>query len=156
MEEDIIIEHQVLIRVHRGGVSAPVEWEVMLDDKTVSSGGIGDRLTMIFDMVAEKNLVFESKDKQFAERIVIAAQQTIMHLDCKRNTAGEHFHVILLDNKQMRAGYFLLIRCEGGQYAIIYSLQKGGGSSIYYNSSLLQLLNKELPPLEERNSANSN
>jgi hypothetical protein len=99
------------------------------------------------DDLFKKDLVFESKDKQFVERIVIAAQQTIMHLDCERNPAGEHFHVVLLDNKEMRAGYFLLIRCEGGQYAIIRSLQKGGGSSIYYNSSLLQLLNKELPPI---------
>ena len=25
-ERDIIIEHQVLIRVHRGGIFTPVEW----------------------------------------------------------------------------------------------------------------------------------
>ena len=63
MEEDIIIEHQVLIRVHRGGVSTPVEWKVTVDGKEVSSGAIGDRCIMTFDMTAWPTLVFE-KDRR--------------------------------------------------------------------------------------------
>lgn len=92
----------------------------------------------------KNDLVFESTDKQFIHRFVLAAQQIIMHIDCKKNKDNEYYHVILLDNKQMRAGYFLFIRCEGGQYAIVRSLQKNGGSSIFYNSSLLQIFKEEL------------
>lgn len=92
----------------------------------------------------KKDLVFESTDKQFIQRFVLAAQQIIMHIDCKKNKDNEYYHVILLDNKQMRAGYFLFIRCESGQYAIVRSLQKSGEASIYYNSSLLQIFKEEL------------
>lgn len=92
----------------------------------------------------EKDLLFESTDKKLIQRFVLAGQQIIMHIDCNRNKENEYYHVILLDNKQMRAGYYLFIRCEGEQYAIIRSLQKGGGSNIYYNSSLLQNFKREL------------
>lgn len=87
----------------------------------------------------KKDLVFESADKQFIKKFILAAQQIIMHIDCNRNKDGEYFHVVFLDNKQMRAGYFLFIRCESDQYAIVRSLQKSGGANIYYNSSLLQI-----------------
>jgi len=59
---------------------------------------------------------------------------------------AESFHIIALDNTFMRAGYFLVNLCNvnGIKYVIIHPLQKGGGSSIYYNKALIPILEDEL------------
>lgn len=100
----------------------------------------------------KKKLVFESSDKNFIEQFILSSQQIIMHVDCKRNMRNEYFHVVLIDNNNKHAGYFLFVECEDGQYAIIRSLQREGGSSIYYNSSLLQLFKNELRLIDRNQS----
>ena len=74
-----------------------------------------------------KELVFETKDKQFIKRFILAAQDEIMHVEnCFRSQDQETFHIAAFDNTFMRAGYFLFNVCnvKGDEYGIIQSLQK--------------------------------
>lgn len=93
-----------------------------------------------------KELVFETKDKKFIRKIILAAQDEIMHADCIRIQDQETYHVIAFDNTFMRAGYFIINICKGNgnEYGIVRPLQKRGGSSIYYNKSLIQIFKEEL------------
>lgn len=102
-----------------------------------------------------KELVYESKDKKVIREFLLAGQEVIMHLDCKRDQDEETFHIIALDNTFMRTGYFLVNVCNvnGAKYAIIHPLQKGGGSSIYYNKALIPIFEDQLHLISKTNKS---
>ena len=97
-----------------------------------------------------KELVYESKDKQFIKNFIEASQEAIMSLNCVSDNEKETFHIIAFNNKSMHAGYYLVNVCSSNslKYVIIHPLQKEGGSSIYYNSSLIPLLKEKLHLIE--------
>jgi len=101
------------------------------------------RLSTLF----KEDLVFETKDKQFIKQFILSAQDTIMSLHgCYENQDQETFHIVVLDNTLKRAGYFMYSLCtiKEGRYGIVVPLQKGGGSSIYFNKALVPILEENI------------
>lgn len=88
-------------------------------------------------------LYCETKDKNIIKDIIASAQEVIDHVDnCFENRGSDIFHVVVLDNSNRRAGYFLVVPCISKEevVSIVHPLQRGGASSIYYNRSLLKII----------------
>lgn len=94
-----------------------------------------------------KNLVFETKDKQFIRNFVLTAQEDVRDLNsCNRvyrNLEFDQFYVVMFDNTFMRTGYFLFTVCHsrGKEYGeILVPDESGFGPIGYYNESLISIL----------------
>jgi hypothetical protein len=95
------------------------------------------------DMVA----VLQNGDdvKRFLEdcRDVVENDAGFSAQGCFENRSSHVFHVLVYDVDSNRVGYFLLRPCQasgGRELAIVRSLQKGGGSSIYYSAAVAPYL----------------
>ncbi len=104
----------------------------------------GDILNL--SKIFSKELVFESKDKDFIERFMTSAQVEETHVEkCYQNKRCGNFYVVAFDGAHNRAGYFILYQCEitGRHIGIIRPFQQGDSSTIYYNNSLINLMKSE-------------
>jgi hypothetical protein len=105
------------------------------------SGSGNDMFSL--DELFKRDFLFETRDKEFITNFLIATQdQTTPTGVCQNIPSGDTLHVVLFDNTFMRAGYFLFKKCKAAEteYGVVLSLQKGGGSNIYYTRSLVQRL----------------
>lgn len=108
-------------------------------------GRRADRLMTTMAKLFRRELVFETKEKEFIERFIEATQAFSEDVPiCMRQYDNEALHVVALDNTFMRAGYFVLTACEKGanDYFRIQPLHVS--DSVYSNRALYRLLKEEL------------
>lgn len=111
----------------------------------------------------EKELVFETNDKDYIVEFLRAAHQWMMVgdwedkvMDTEEASKGcgqghwkeqefDRFYVVMFDNTFMRAGYFMVVLCnsQDREYINILMPDKSGfGPISYYNDSLIPILRK--------------
>jgi hypothetical protein len=74
----------------------------------------------------ERDILYESRDKEFIRKFLEAAQDDVKPIPteaCQIDWSEAAFHVILLDNTFMRAGYFLFRPCKNADYGTVFSMR---------------------------------
>ena len=106
-----------------------------------------DRDGRIYDLDAllTKELIFETREKALVIELIHAARVELMHVPkCYQSRLPDTFYVVAFDSKRRRAGYFLLNMCvlNGDTIGIVRPYQGGDSSTIYYNRSLVQAMQR--------------
>ena len=87
----------------------------------------------------ERDILYESRDKEFIRKFLEAAQDGVNPMTteaCQIDWNEAAFHVILLDNTFMRAGYFLFRTCKNADYGTVFTMR----DTSYRTKSLLPLI----------------
>ena len=93
--------------------------------------------------IVSKQLIFESKNKEIIKKIISSAQVELTHVPgCCQAKMRENFYILAFNEREKRAGYFILSRCKvnAEETGIIRPFQEGDSSTIYFNKSLIGVL----------------
>jgi len=106
---------------------------------------IGDKIpnkaNRIFSLeeLFERDILYESRDKEFIRKFLEAAQDHLKPIPteaCQIDWNEAAYHVILLDNTFMRAGYFLFRTCKNADFGTVFTMR----DTSYRTKSLLPLI----------------
>ena len=93
--------------------------------------------------IFSKQLIFESKNQEIIKKVISSAQVELTHVPgCYQAKLCENFYIVAFNEKEKRAGYFILSQCKVNAEAtgIIRPCQEGDSSTIYFNKSLIEVL----------------